>query len=292
MPLITQTTDRPLLSNGAIERSIIKNYRKLVWGRFVKAVKDYELISDGDVIAVCISGGKDSLLLAKLFQELKKHGKDNFDLLFLAMDPGYNAENRRQLEFNCAHLEIPVQIFDSDVFEVSEFMTGGDNPCYMCARMRRGALYAKAQALGANKIALGHHFNDVIETNLMNVLWSGNFKTMPPKLLAANFEGMELIRPMYYIREEAIIRWLRHSGMLALDCACTVTQKSIGQTREDIKALIEDLKKANPNVDMSIFRSAQNVNVDMCLGYERHGKKYDFNALYADKTAHRQGQEG
>lgn len=258
-----------------IERSIITTYRKHIWGKFVKATKEYELIQDGDKIAVAISGGKDSLLMAKLFQELNKHGNMNFELEFIAMDPGYKEEVRASLEEICDYLNIPVHIYNTDVFEVAE-KVGGKYPCFMCARMRRGALYGKAQELGCNKLALGHHFNDVIETTMLNLLCAGNFKTMMPKLRADNFENMELIRPLYLIEEDYIKRFTRNSGIWPLDCACTVAAKQIGNKRFEIKDLIEELKKTYSNVDMSIFRAAQNVNMDMIIGWEKDREKHSF----------------
>lgn len=258
-----------------IERSIIKTYRKHIWARFIKSVKEYELIQDGDKIAVAISGGKDSLLLAKLFQELHNHGHKNFDLEFIAMDPGYQSEIRELLEENCKYLNIPVHIYDSNIFDVADEIAG-DYPCYMCARMRRGALYGKAQELGCNKLALGHHFNDVIETTMLNVLCSANFKTMMPKLKAKNFENMELIRPMYLIEEQYIERWIKNSGLSALNCACMVAAKKIGNKRFEIKELIESLGDSFKNVEKSIFRAAQNVNIDAVIGWEKGGEKHSF----------------
>lgn len=258
-----------------IERSIIKSYRKVIWSRFIKSVKEYELIQDGDVIASAISGGKDSLLLAKCLQELQKYSIHKFDLKFIAMDPGYAVENRAKLEENCKILNIPVQIFETDVFEVSEKISK-NYPCYMCARMRRGALYAKAQELGCNKLALGHHFNDVIETTMMNILQAGCFKTMLPKLKADNFENMEIIRPLYQVREDDIIRWMKSTGLTALDCACTVTAQKTGSTRYKIKQLIKELQVENPLADVNIFKSCENVNLDMLLAYEKNGEKKTF----------------
>ena len=258
-----------------IERSRIKTYRKHIWAKFVRAVREYELVQSGDKIAVAISGGKDSLILAKLFQELMNHGNKSFELEFIAMDPGYNKDIRELLEKNCEYLGIPVHIYETDVFEVADELAR-DNPCYMCARMRRGALYSKAEELGCNKLALGHHFNDVIETIMLNVLCSANFKTMMPKLKARNFENMELIRPMYLIEEEYIKRFTKKSGIQALDCTCTVSAKKIGSKRQEIKELIESLRGSFSNVDMSIFRSAQNVNIDAIVGWEENGEKYSF----------------
>ncbi len=258
-----------------IERSIIKTYRKHIWSKFIKGIKEYELIQDGDKIAVAISGGKDSLLMAKLFQELNRHGNQNFELEFIAMDPGYHPEIRSLLEENCDYLNIPVYIYNTDVFKVADRIAG-DYPCYMCARMRRGALYGKAQELGCNKLALGHHFNDVIETIMLNLLCAGSFKTMMPKLKAKNFENMELIRPLYLIEEEYIKRFIQNSGIWPLNCACMVAAKRIGNKRFEIKDLIENLKDNFQNVDMSIFRAAENVNIDAIIGWEKEGEKNSF----------------
>ena len=265
-----------------IERSIIKTYRKHIWAKFIKAIKEYKLIGDGDKIAVAISGGKDSLLLAKLFQELHKYGNKNFELEFIAMDPGYHPEIRSLLEENCAHLGIPVKVYDADVFEVANKIAG-DYPCYMCARMRRGSLYKRAQELGCNKLALGHHFNDVIETTMLNVLCGANFKTMMPKLKAQNFEDMELIRPLYLIEEDYIRRWIQNSGIMPLNCACMVAAKKIGSKRHEIKELIKNLGKTFDNVDMSIFRAAENVNIEGVLGFEEDGEKHSFLEFYDDE---------
>lgn len=258
-----------------IERSIIKTYRKNIWVKFVKAINEYDMIQDGDKIAVAISGGKDSLALAKCFQELQKHGKIKFELEFIAMDPGYKKENRDLLEFNCEKLGIPLKVHNSDIFEVAD-RVAGDNPCYMCARMRRGNLYNKAQELGCNKLALGHHFNDVIETIMLNILFAGNFKTMMPKLHSDNFEGLELIRPLYYVEEEAIIRFMKSTGLNALDCACTVAEKKEGNMRFYIKDLIEDIKKVNNNADINILRSAENVNMGAIVGWKFRDEKHSF----------------
>jgi tRNA(Ile)-lysidine synthase TilS/MesJ len=258
-----------------IERSIIKTYRKHIWSKFIKAIKEYELIQDGDKIAVAISGGKDSLLMAKLFQELYKNGNQNFEVQFIAMDPGYHPDIRELLEDNCKYLNIPVQIYEADVFKVAQKMAG-DYPCYMCARMRRGALYGKAKELGCNKLALGHHFNDVIETTMLNLLCAGSFKTMLPKLKAQNFENMELIRPLYLIEEKYIQRFIQNSGIWPLNCACMVAAKRIGNKRYEIKDLIENLKGTFTNVDMSIFRAAENVNMEAILGWQKDGKKTSF----------------
>lgn len=266
-----------------IERSIIKRYRKHIWTKFVRAINDYKLIEEGDKIAVAISGGKDSILMAKLFQELKRHGKMNFELEFIAMDPGYHPNIKELLIDNCKYLNIPLHIFESRIFEIVDKIAK-DYPCYMCAKMRRGALYTKAKELGCNKLSLGHHFNDVIETNLLNVLYSGNFKTMLPKLKASNFEDIELIRPMYYIEEAAIERFIQNSGIWPLNCACMVAAEKIGNKRYEIKELIKELKKTFKDVDKSIFQSAANVNMDSILGYEKGGKKYSFLDIYNDEV--------
>lgn len=267
-----------------IERNLIKKYRKQIWSKFIKGIKDYQLISPGDKIAVAISGGKDSLLLAKLFQELKRHGQMEFELEFIALDPGYHEDIKQLLIENCEYLEIPVKIYDAGIFQIADKIAS-DYPCYMCARMRRGALYSRAQELGCNKVALGHHFNDVIETTMLNVLYSGNFKTMLPKLKSDNFENMELIRPMYYIEEKEIQRFIQSSGIWPLNCACMVSAKKIGNKRFEIKDMIEDLKQKFNNVDKSIFRAAQNVNLDGILGLEKDGEKYSFLDYYDDELS-------
>lgn len=258
-----------------IERSLIKKYKKRIWSPFMKSIREYKLINKGDKIAVAISGGKDSLILAKLLQELEAHNDQDFQLEYIAMDPGYNKENRERLEENCTYLGLPLKVFETDVFAVSEKIAK-NNPCYMCARMRRGALYAQAQKLGCNKLALGHHFDDVIETTMMNILNAGNFKTMLPKLKADNFENMEIIRPLYHVHEEWIIKWRNYTGLKPLDCACEVAADETGSARAMVKKLIKELKEENPVVDMNIFRSAENVNVDMVLAYQKDGQKYWF----------------
>lgn len=271
--IIVPFSDRKSLDE--IERSIIKSYRKHIWSKFIKAIKEYQLIEDGDKIAVSISGGKDSLLMAKLFQELYRYGNRNFELEFIAMDPGYHPDIRKLLEENCDYLNIPVRIFHTDVFKVAD-KVAGDYPCYMCARMRRGALYGKAQELGCNKLALGHHFNDVIETTMLNLLCTGSIKTMMPKLKAQNFENMELIRPLYLIEEEYIKRFIQNSGIWPLNCACMVAAKKIGNKRFEIKELIENLKSTFVNVDINIFRALENVNLDNVLSWKKCGKKHSF----------------
>jgi Predicted ATPase of the PP-loop superfamily implicated in cell cycle control len=270
---------KPLLE---IERSITKKYKKYIWSKFIKAIKDYKLVEDGDKIAVAISGGKDSLLMAKLFQELKRHGQMEFELEFIAMDPGYHPDIKKLLIDNCNYLNIPINIYESGIFDVVNRIAK-DYPCYMCAKMRRGSLYTKAQELGCNKLALGHHFNDVIETTLLNVLYSGNFKTMLPKLKSTNFEGLELIRPLYYIEEQSIQRFTQSSGIWPLNCACMVAAEKIGNKRYEIKDLIKELKVNFKDVEKSIFRAAGNVNMESILGWEKDGKKYSYLDLYDEE---------
>ena len=264
-----------------IERCIVKRYKKHIWSKFLKAINDYKLISDGDRIAVAISGGKDSLLMAKMFQELKKYSNIDFELVFLAMDSGYRDDIRVKLEELCKYLNIPVEIFESGIFRITDEIAR-DNPCYMCARMRRGALYNKAEELGCNKLALGHHYDDVIETTMMNILCSGNFKTMLPKIKSSKSGKMQIIRPLYYIREEYIKRFVRYTGIEPLDCACTVTSKKSGNKRYEIKELISSLTDNFDNVEKSIFKAAQNVNIDSVLGWEKEGVKHSFMEEFED----------
>ncbi|MDL2212082.1 tRNA 2-thiocytidine biosynthesis protein TtcA [Erysipelotrichaceae bacterium OttesenSCG-928-M19] len=264
-----------ILSLNEIERSIIKKYRKRIWAPFVKGVNEFELVNDNDKIAICISGGKDSLLLAKLFQELKRHGKIKFELEFIAMDPGFHQENRDALLENCHYLNIPVKIFDSSIFKVVDKISA-EFPCYLCARMRRGALYSYAQELGCNKIALGHHFDDIIETTMMNILYAGTFKTMLPKLKSDNFENMELIRPMLYVKEKDIITFTKNAGIKVMDCGCEVAAGKIASTRADIKQLIADYRLKFKDVDKSIFSAACNVNMDAIIGYSINGEKHSY----------------
>ncbi|KXZ40673.1 tRNA(Ile)-lysidine synthase TilS/MesJ [Alkalithermobacter thermoalcaliphilus JW-YL-7 = DSM 7308] len=265
-----------------IEKSIIKRYRKELWSRFIKAIKDFELVKDGDKIALGISGGKDSILMAKLFQELKRHGQIKFELEFIAMDPGYHPNIKELLIDNCNYLNIPIHLFESDIFKIIDNIAS-DYPCYMCAKMRRGALYSKAQELGCNKLALGHHFNDVIETTMLNILYAGSFKTMLPKLKSSNFEGLELIRPLYYVREKDIERFTQNSGIWPLNCACMVAAKKTGSKRNEIKQMIKQLKDNFSEVDKSIFKAAQNVNMNAILGWEKDGQKYSYLDFY-DET--------
>lgn len=263
------------ISLKEIERSIQTTYKRDTFSKFLKALDTYELIEEGDRIAVGMSGGKDSLLLAKMFQALQRFSRVKFDLDFIAMDPGYSMENRKKLEDICAYLEIPVKIFDSDIFEITERMAK-DNPCYLCARMRRGFLYSKVQELGFNKLALGHHFNDVIETTMINVIWNGSFKTMMPKLKSENFEGLELIRPLYLTEEKDIIRWLNNSGIIPMDEACPIVKVKKESQRLNIKNLIEDLRSLNPVIEKNIFKAAENVSINAILGYDIDGKKHFF----------------
>ncbi|GAA0077506.1 tRNA 2-thiocytidine(32) synthetase TtcA [Clostridium sp. CTA-5] len=276
-PTIIPDEDKKPLKD--IERSIVKTYRKHIWSKFIKAIKDYKLIEEGDKVAVAISGGKDSILMAKLFQELQKHGQIKFDVEFIAMDPGYHPHIRQLLLDNCEYLNIPVKIYESGIFDVVDKMAK-DYPCYLCARMRRGSLYNKAQDLGCNKLALGHHYNDVIETTMLNILYSGNFKTMLPKLKSANFENLELIRPLYYIEEDYIKKFIKNSGIAPLNCACMVAAERTGNKRYEIKDLIKQLKETFDGVDKSIFRAAQNVSMDSILGWQKGDKKYSFLDIY------------
>jgi len=263
-----------------IEHSITKRYRKHIWSKFVRAISEFKLVEEGDKVAVAVSGGKDSLTMAKLFQELQKHWKVNFGLEFIAMDPGYHEDIKKLLVSNCEYLNIPVHIFESGIFNVVDNIAK-DYPCYMCAKMRRGALYSKAKELGCNKLALGHHFNDVIETTLLNIFYSGSFKTMMPKLRSQNYEGIELIRPLYYVEESYIERFIQSSGIWPLNCACMVAAKRIGNKRYEIKNMIKKLKKDfNKDIDKLIFHAAENVNIDSILGWEKDGEKHSFIESY------------
>lgn len=260
---------------ATVERSLTKTYKKDLWSKFTKAIKDFELIAEGDRVAVAISGGKDSLVMAKLFQELKKHKKVNFEVEFITMDPGYHPNVKKLHDANCEFLNIPVKTFDSRIFEVVGEIAG-EMPCYMCAKMRRGFLYARAKELGCNKLALGHHYDDVIETTMLNILYAGGFKTMMPKLRASNFEGIELIRPLFYIREKDIQRWASFSGLWPLNCACMVAAKRTSNKRYEIKAMIEQMKVTNPDVEKCIFNSALNVEMGAILGWKKNGEKHSF----------------
>lgn len=274
---------KELSKANLIERSIIKKYRTKIWRKFVNAIDQYQLLKENDKIAVCISGGKDSFLMAKCFQELQKRSNIKFELVFLVMNPGYNAQNLQLIKDNSDILDIPVTIFDSDIFDVVDQV--GGNPCYLCARMRRGYLYKNAQSLGCNKIALAHHMDDVIETILLSMFYGSEYKTMMPKLKSTNYSGMELIRPMYMIREANIIGWTRYNQLQFLRCACKLTEKSdteISGKRAEMKALIKSLEKINPNIGLNIFISSHNVNLDTVISYRRHGEKYSFLDEYED----------
>ena len=264
-----------------IERSIVKKFRKPIWRKFTQALNEYDLIQDGDKIAVCISGGKDSMLMAKLFQELKRHGKNNFELVFLVMNPGYNDLNYNVILNNAKILDIPITVFKTEIFDTVVDIT--ESPCYLCARMRRGYLYSKAKELGCNKIALGHHYDDVIETILMGMLYGAQVQTMMPKLHSTNFEGMELIRPMYLIREADIIHWKEYNNLEFIQCACRFTEGCAscggtgkGSKRAEIKQLIKDLNKVSPYIEKNIFRSVENVNIDTVIAYKKKGQRHSF----------------
>ena len=264
-----------------VERSIITKYRKVLWNPFIEAVKRYEMIQPGDRIAVCISGGKDSMRLAKLMQQLQKHSDFPFELVFLVMDPGYNELNRQQIESNAALLNIPVTIFESDIFEVAD--SAGKSPCYLCARMRRGYLYSRAQELGCSKIALGHHFNDVVETTLISMFYGSQLQAMLPKLHSTNFEGMTLIRPLYCVHEDDIIAWARDNSLEFIQCACRLTERSAADTgdvnvskRKEIKLLLRRLRQGNPNIEKSIFNSIHAVALDTMPGFKTGGVEHSF----------------
>ena len=264
-----------------IERSIVKKFRKEIWRKFTKAINEYELIQGGDKIAVCISGGKDSMLMAKLFQELERHGKKNFEVVFLVMNPGYNEINYETIVNNAKILNVPITVFTSEIFDI---VAGEEeSPCYLCARMRRGHLYSKAKELGCNKIALGHHFDDVIETILMGMLYGAQVQTMMPKLHSTNFPGMELIRPLYLVREEDIIHWMNYNDLHFIQCACRFTESCAscggtekGSKRAEIKDLIRELRKKNPYIEKNIFRSVENVNLNTVIGYKKDGVRHHF----------------
>ena len=272
-----------------IERSIQKKFHKVLWTPFITAIKQYELIAPGDRIAVCISGGKDSMLMAKLLQLLQRHSDVPFEVIDLVMDPGYNAVNRQKIESNAALLHIPVTIFETNIFDVTSGIE--QSPCYLCARMRRGYLYRYAQELGCNKIALGHHYDDVIETILMGMLYGAQVQTMMPKLHSTNFPGMELIRPLYLIREDDIKAWRDANELHFIQCAChftdtctTCSNQETRSKRQEIKDLIRTLKQRNPDVEAHIFRSVENVNLDTVIGWKTGGKKYSFLDRYDEEA--------
>ena len=272
---------RDLQPHELIERSIIKKFRKTIWNPFTLAVRQYQLIQPGDKIAVCISGGKDSMLMAKLMQLLQRYSEVPFEVVFLVMDPGYNEINRNKIESNAALLHIPITVFETDVFAVAN--NSEKNPCYLCARMRRGYLYSKAQELGCNKIALGHHFNDVIETTVMSMFYGSQMQAMLPKLHSTNFAGMELIRPLYCIHEEDILAWKQYNDLEFIQCACRFTENCTmcdngggGSKRQEVKVLLRRLKRDNPNIENSIFRSIHGVALDTMPGYKTEGQEHSF----------------
>ena len=280
-----------------IERALIKKFRKPIWRKFTQAINDYDLIQEGDKIAVCISGGKDSMLLAKLMQELQRHGKFPFELVFLVMDPGYNPRNRKKIEDNAKLLNIPITIFESPIF--NSVVEIEDNPCYLCARMRRGYLYKNAQDLGCNKIALGHHFDDVVETILMGMIYGAQIQTMMPKLHSTNFEGMQLIRPMYLIKEEDILTWRDYHGLEFLQCACRFTEKiseaedGVGESkRQEMKMLMKQFRETSKHIEMNIFRSVENVNLSTVIAYKKDGVEHHFLETYDRNRKFRKTQYG
>ncbi|HJA72155.1 MAG TPA: tRNA 2-thiocytidine biosynthesis protein TtcA [Candidatus Lachnoclostridium stercoravium] len=274
-----------------IESSIIKRFRKGIWRPFIKGMQEYRMVKPGDRVAVCISGGKDSMLLAKCMQEIIRHGDIDFQAEYLVMDPGYHPANRRRIEENAALMEIPVTIIESDIFNIVADET--QSPCYLCARMRRGFLYDGARRLGCNKIALGHHFDDVIETILMSMLYGGQINTMMPKLHSTNFQGMELIRPLYFVKEEDIIAWRDYNQLSFLQCACRFTEKIRKEQadqeevhsskRQEMKELIAWFRKNNPNIENNIFKSVENVNLDVCLGYVQGKQRHHFMDTYDEE---------
>ncbi|RRD39083.1 tRNA 2-thiocytidine biosynthesis protein TtcA [Leptotrichia sp. OH3620_COT-345] len=257
-----------------IEKSIQKKYRSDLWSPFIRALKEFEMVKDGDRIAVAISGGKDSLLLSKLFQELKRASKTCFELIFISMNPGFNKINLENLKKNLKHLNIPCEIYDDNIFEIAG-QIAQDYPCYMCAKMRRGSLYTKATSLGCNKLALGHHFDDVVETTLMSMFYMGKFETMLPKLKSDNFD-IELIRPLFYVEEKSIIKWVRNNGIAAMNCGCTVTAGKTSSKRRETKELLTQLVKNNPDIKKRIIQSTQNVNLEKILGWKTSKRKFSY----------------
>lgn len=271
-----------------IEKSLRKKFHKQIWCKFTKAINTYEMLKEGDKVAVCISGGKDSMLMAKLFQELKRHNKFEFDVKFMVMDPGYNKENRELILQNAKLMNIPLHIFETQIFD--SVVDIEKSPCYLCARMRRGHLYKNARELGCNKIALGHHYDDVIETILMGMMYGAQIQTMMPKLHSSNFEGMELIRPMYLIREEDIIHWKKYNELRFLQCACRFTEEmelqedgSSDSKRLEIKNLIRELREVNPFLEGNIFKSVENVNLNTIIAYKKDGIRHSFLDSYDKK---------
>ncbi len=269
-----------------IEKSIMTTYRQAIWTKFRKAIKEYNLIQDGDKIAVCISGGKDSMLMAKCFQELKRHNKINFDVVYLVMNPGYNEENKQKIISNAEKLNIPIDMFETKIFDVVSEID--NNPCFICSKIRRGHLYKKAKEYGCNKIALGHHFDDVIETILMGMLYGSQIQTMMPKLYSSYHPDMQLIRPMYYIKEADIVRWKKRNGLEFIKCACKVSERKEltgedGSKRDEIKELINTLRKKYKNIDINIFRSVENVNLNAIISYRKGDEKHHFLDDYGHK---------
>ncbi|MDR1914174.1 MAG: tRNA 2-thiocytidine biosynthesis protein TtcA [Clostridiales bacterium] len=274
-----RTDNSELTFSQAVERSIITKYRKPIWRAFIKGIQNYKLILKGDRIAVCLSGGKDSMLMAKCLQELNRYSHVIFDLVFLVMDPGYSAENRLIIEENAKRLDIPITIFETGIYDA--VVNAGDGACYLCARMRRGYLYKQARVLGCNKIALGHHYDDVIETILMSMFYGGEIRTMLPKLKSTNFEGMELIRPLYLVREEAIITWRNYHRLKFINCACRFQENCLpeGQgagKRAETKKLIKTLRTQNPVIEKNIFKSVENVQMDSVVGFKKQGTRHSF----------------
>ena len=281
---------RELAPYQLVERSIQKKYRDVLWTPFIAAVKRYELISTGDKIAVCISGGKDSMLMAKLLQMLQRHSEVPFELVYLVMDPGYNAVNRQKIESNAQFLHIPITVFETNIFDVAN--NTDKSPCYLCAKMRRGHLYSKAQSLGCNKIALGHHFSDVVETTVMAMFYGSQLQAMPPKLRSQNFPGMELIRPLYCIHEDDILAWKRYNDLEFIQCACRFTENCTmcdngggGSKRQEIKTLLRRLRRDNPNIEKSIFNAIHSVCLDTMVGYKSGGIEHTFTEIYNARGA-------
>ena len=268
----------PLQSLDIIERSIQKKYRSELWSPFIRGLKEFELVKDGDKIAVAVSGGKDSLLLSKLFQELKRASKTNFEVVFISLNPGFNEINLQNLKKNLKHLNIPCEIYNDNIFEIAE-QIAKDYPCYMCAKMRRGSLYTKATSLGCNKLALGHHFDDVIETTLMSMFYMGKFETMLPKLKSDNYD-IELIRPLFYVEEKSIIKWVKNNGILPMNCGCTVAAEKTSSKRRETKELIAQLVKTNPDIKKRIVQSTQNVNLEKILGWKDSNGKHSYLENY------------
>ncbi|BAH07802.1 tRNA 2-thiocytidine(32) synthetase TtcA [Clostridium kluyveri] len=265
-----------------IEHSITKRYRKRIWSKFVRAISEFNLVEEGDRVGVAVSGGKDSMLMAKLFQELKRHWKVNFHIEFIAMDPGYHESNRNLLIENCNYLNIPLHVFESHIFNVVDNIAK-DYPCYICAKMRRGALYSKAQQLGCSKLALGHHFNDVIETTLLNLFYGGSFKTMLPKLKSKNFKNIELIRPLYFVEESNVKAFMKNAGISPLNCGCIVAAGKTSSKRYEVKDMIEKMKVNFKDIDKSIFHAAQNVNLDGILAWKKNGQLHSYLEFYDEE---------